>query len=182
MAEAAREGGKLNAFISYADLAFADQARYGSEVRRLWANPPQRLADLDCLSLCGAEVAGFGTGPVALVSALNTDHDWLREHTRSCDWRKNGAQSARPPTVGFCPRVTSHWRRPGRGAGPERPGTNRAAARFHHGERGGGHPSKDHRGGTAEGGRRGSGGSRGGACRGEKAWERQAEQTWRNHV
>ena len=82
MAEAAREGGKLNAFISYNDLAFADQARYGSEVRRLWANPPQRLADLDCLSLCGAEVARFGTGPVALVSALNTDHDWLREHTR----------------------------------------------------------------------------------------------------
>lgn len=50
-------------------------AGFGPTRRSAW---PTSTASLQC----GAEVAGFGTGLVALVSALNTDHDWLREHTR----------------------------------------------------------------------------------------------------
>jgi WD40 repeat protein len=49
------------------------------------AKPPPELADLDYI-FCYAEPkrpgSGFGPGLVSLSEALNTDLDWLREHTR----------------------------------------------------------------------------------------------------
>jgi hypothetical protein len=48
-------------------------------------NPPQQLAELSYIFFYAdpkSPGSGFGTGLVALASALNTDLDWLREHTR----------------------------------------------------------------------------------------------------
>jgi hypothetical protein len=49
------------------------------------ASPPPRLRDLNYIFFHEdpkAPGAGFGTGLAKLVAALNTDFDWLREHTR----------------------------------------------------------------------------------------------------
>jgi hypothetical protein len=49
------------------------------------AKPPPELAELDyifCYSEPKRPGSGFGPGLVALAEALNTDLDWLREHTR----------------------------------------------------------------------------------------------------
>ena len=49
------------------------------------ANPPPRLRDRNYIFFCEepkVSGSGFGTGLASLVAALNTDFDWLREHTR----------------------------------------------------------------------------------------------------
>jgi hypothetical protein len=50
------------------------------------ATPPPRLRDLNYIFFHAdsknAPGSGFGTGLAKLVAALNTDFDWLREHTR----------------------------------------------------------------------------------------------------
>jgi TPR repeat protein len=50
------------------------------------ASPPPRLRDLNYVFFHAdpkaAPGSGFGTGLAKLVAALNTDFDWLREHTR----------------------------------------------------------------------------------------------------
>src|SRR5271165_2669553 len=168
MAEGARQGDKLNVFISYSrdDLGFADQldialgfANFGTTIDRhgisggeewkkrlgglirdadtvvfvlspssahsemcAWeveeavrlgkriipvlcrslegANPPERLAALNYIYFYPEPKypgSGFGSGLVGLASALNTDLDWLREHTRylqrATEWEAGG----RPP-------------------------------------------------------------------------------------
>ncbi len=170
MVEAARQGDKLNVFISYSrdDLAFADQldaalklTGFGVIIDRLdisggeeWKNRLGALIrDADTVvfvmspssarsEMCAWEVAeavqlgkrilpvlcrplegispppklaarnyiffyeepkfpgsGFGTGLVELVSALNTDLDWLREHTRylqrATEWDAGGRPANR---------------------------------------------------------------------------------------
>jgi len=64
------------------------------------ANPPPRLRDLNYIYFYKElkdPDSGFGTGLVSLVAALNTDFDWLREHTRylqrAIEWDK-GARPA----------------------------------------------------------------------------------------
>jgi TPR repeat protein len=66
------------------------------------ANPPARLRDrnyiffYDELKLPGS---GFGTGLANLIAALNTDFDWLREHTRylqrATEWDSRGRPANR---------------------------------------------------------------------------------------
>jgi hypothetical protein len=49
------------------------------------ANPPRRLQDLNYIFFYAeprSPDSGFGSGLARLVKALNTDLDWLREHTR----------------------------------------------------------------------------------------------------
>jgi WD40 repeat protein len=49
------------------------------------AKPPRQLADLNYIFFYSEQKSpgsGFGAGLVRLVAALNTDLDWLREHTR----------------------------------------------------------------------------------------------------
>src|SRR5262252_4838777 len=49
------------------------------------ANPPARLRDRNYIFFYDEPKlpgSGFGTGLVNLIAALNTDFDWLREHTR----------------------------------------------------------------------------------------------------
>ncbi len=49
------------------------------------ASPPPHLQSLNYVFFCADEESpgtGFGTGLTNLVAALNTDLDWLREHTR----------------------------------------------------------------------------------------------------
>ena len=49
------------------------------------ASPPPQLASLNYVFFCtdpSLPGSGFGTGLATLVTALNTDVDWLREHTR----------------------------------------------------------------------------------------------------
>jgi hypothetical protein len=170
MAEAARQGDKLNVFISYSrdDLAFADQldaalgvAGFGAIIDRqgilagedwqtrlgalirdsdtvvfvlspssarsktcAWeveeavrlgkrilpvicrsledASPPPQLAKLNYTYFYAEPRfpgCGFGVGLVGLVSALNTDLDWLREHTRylqrATEWDAGGRPANR---------------------------------------------------------------------------------------
>jgi len=65
------------------------------------SSPPPRLRDLNYIFFHSdpknAPGAGFGTGLAKLVAALNTDFDWLREHTRylqrATEWDSRG----RPP-------------------------------------------------------------------------------------
>jgi hypothetical protein len=154
MTDAARQGDKLNVFISYSrdDLAFADQLdaalglagfgtiidRHGISAGEDWqtrlgalirdsdtvvfvlspssarsktcaweveeavrlgkrilpvlcrsledAGPPPQLAKLNYIYFFAEPRfpgSGFGVGLVGLASALNTDLDWLREHTRT---------------------------------------------------------------------------------------------------
>ena len=66
------------------------------------ANPPPRLRDLNYIFFYEepkVSDSGFGTGLVSLVAALNTDFDWLREHTRylqrAMEWDKGGQPANR---------------------------------------------------------------------------------------
>ncbi len=170
MAEPARQGDKLNVFISYSrdDLAFADQldaalgfAGFGTTIDRhgisagedwqtrlgalirdsdtvvfvlspssarsktcAWeveeavrvgkrilpvicrsledVSPPPQLAKLNYIYFFAEPRfpgSGFGVGLVGLASALNTDLDWLREHTRSLqratEWDAGGRPANR---------------------------------------------------------------------------------------
>jgi TPR repeat protein len=59
--------------------------------------PPQQLADLNYILFYDepkSPGSGFGSGQVRLVAALNTDLDWLREHTRllqrASEWNAGG--------------------------------------------------------------------------------------------
>ncbi|MFN0219533.1 MAG: TIR domain-containing protein [Hyphomicrobium sp.] len=59
--------------------------------------PPPRLADLNYIFFCADPAVrdgGFGTGLSRLVDALNTDLDWVREHTRllarATEWESAG--------------------------------------------------------------------------------------------
>src|SRR6516165_1077468 len=66
-------------------------------------SPPPRLRDLNYIFFHSdpkaAPGAGFGTGLAKLVPALNTDFDWLREHTRylqrATEWDKGGRPANR---------------------------------------------------------------------------------------
>jgi TPR repeat protein len=66
------------------------------------ASPPRRLRDLNYIFFHAdpkAPGSGFGTGLAKLVSALNTDLDWLREHTRylqrATEWDRGGRPANR---------------------------------------------------------------------------------------
>jgi TPR repeat protein len=65
-------------------------------------NPPPRLRDLNYIFFYKEPTvpgSGFGTGIAKLVTALNTDFDWLREHTRylqrAIEWDKGGRPANR---------------------------------------------------------------------------------------
>ena len=66
------------------------------------ASPPPRLRDLNYIFFYAdpkAPGSGFGTGLAKLVAALNTDFDWLREHTRylqrATEWDRGGRPANR---------------------------------------------------------------------------------------
>jgi TPR repeat protein len=67
------------------------------------ASPPLRLRDLNHIFFHSdsknAPGSGFGTGLARLVAALNTDFDWLREHTRyfqrATEWDRGGRPTNR---------------------------------------------------------------------------------------
>ena len=63
-------------------------------------NPPPRLRDLNYIFFYKEPTvpgSGFGTGLASLITALNTDFDWLREHTRylqrAMEWDKGGRRT-----------------------------------------------------------------------------------------
>jgi hypothetical protein len=65
-------------------------------------NPPPQLAALNYIFFYAeprSPGSGFGTGLVQLASALNTDLDWLREHTRylqrATEWDGGGRRANR---------------------------------------------------------------------------------------
>ena len=65
-------------------------------------SPPPRLRDLNYIFFYEEPKvpgSGFGTGLANLVAALNTDFDWLREHTRylqrAIEWDKGGRPANR---------------------------------------------------------------------------------------
>jgi hypothetical protein len=65
-------------------------------------NPPPRLRDLNYIFFykeTKVPGSGFGTGLASLVAALNTDFDWLREHTRylqrALEWDAGGRPANR---------------------------------------------------------------------------------------
>jgi TPR repeat protein len=65
-------------------------------------SPPPRLRDLNYIFFHAdpkAPGSGFGTGLAKLVAALNTDFDWLREHTRylqrATEWDRGGRPANR---------------------------------------------------------------------------------------
>jgi WD40 repeat protein len=66
------------------------------------AHPPPQLAALNYIFFYAeprASGSGFGTGLAQLVTALNTDLDWLREHTRllqrATEWEEAGRAESR---------------------------------------------------------------------------------------
>ena len=66
------------------------------------ASPPPRLRDLNYIFFYEdpkVPGSGFGTGLAKLVAALNTDFDWLREHTRylqrATEWDRGGRPANR---------------------------------------------------------------------------------------
>jgi hypothetical protein len=67
------------------------------------ASPPPRLRDLNYIFFYEdrkeSPGSGFGTGLAILVRALNTDFDWLREHTRylqrATEWDRGGRPANR---------------------------------------------------------------------------------------
>ena len=68
-------------------------------------SPPPRLRDLNYIFFYKEPKvpgSGFGTGLAKLVTALNTDFDWLRDHTRylqrAIEWDKGG-RPAKPAAV-----------------------------------------------------------------------------------
>jgi TIR domain/Sel1 repeat len=65
-------------------------------------SPPPRLRDLNYIFFYKEPKvpgSGFGTGLASLVAALNTDFDWLREHTRylqrATEWDRGGRPANR---------------------------------------------------------------------------------------
>ena len=69
------------------------------------ASPPPRLRDLNYIFFYEEPKvpgSGFGTGLASLVAALNTDFDWLREHTRylqrATEW-DSGRPASEPAAV-----------------------------------------------------------------------------------
>ena len=65
-------------------------------------SPPPRLRDLNYIFFYKEPKvpgSGFGTGLAKLVTALNTDFDWLRDHTRylqrAIEWDKGGRPANR---------------------------------------------------------------------------------------
>jgi TPR repeat protein len=67
------------------------------------ASPPPRLRERNYIFFHAdpkaAPGAGFGTGLASLIAALNTDFDWLREHTRylqrASEWDRGGRPANR---------------------------------------------------------------------------------------
>ena len=62
-------------------------------------SPPPRLRDLNYIFFYEEPKvpgSGFGTGLANLVAALNTDFDWLREHTRYLQRAKEWDEGGRP--------------------------------------------------------------------------------------
>jgi hypothetical protein len=66
------------------------------------ASPPSRLRDLNYVFFYAepkVSDSGFGTGLASLIAALNTDFDWLREHTRylqrAIEWDRAGKPTNR---------------------------------------------------------------------------------------
>jgi len=66
------------------------------------ASPPVRLRDLNYIFFHAdpkAPGSGFGSGLAKLIAALNTDFDWLREHTRylqrAIEWDMGGRPANR---------------------------------------------------------------------------------------
>jgi TIR domain len=66
------------------------------------ASPPQRLRDLNYVFFYEdpkVSDSGFGTGLASLIAALNSDFDWLREHTRylqrATEWERGGRPANR---------------------------------------------------------------------------------------
>src|SRR5215472_11741630 len=66
------------------------------------ASPPPRLRDLNYIFFYEdpkVSDSGFGTGLASLIAALNTDFDWLREHTRylqrATEWDEGGRPANR---------------------------------------------------------------------------------------
>jgi hypothetical protein len=66
------------------------------------ASPPPRLRDLNYIFFYEdpkVSDSGFGTGLASLIAALNTDFDWLREHTRylqrATEWDRGGRPANR---------------------------------------------------------------------------------------
>jgi hypothetical protein len=67
------------------------------------ASPPKRLRERNYIFFRkdpkAAPGGGFGTGLASLVAALNTDFDWLREHTRylqrATEWDRGGRPANR---------------------------------------------------------------------------------------
>jgi TPR repeat protein len=66
------------------------------------ASPPPRLKDLNYIYFCEEPKfpgSGFGTGLASLIGALNTDFDWLRDHTRylqrAIEWDTGGRPADR---------------------------------------------------------------------------------------
>jgi TPR repeat protein len=67
------------------------------------ASPPPRLRERNYIFFYddpkAAPGSGFGTGLASLVAALNTDFDWLREHTRylqrATEWDRGGRPANR---------------------------------------------------------------------------------------
>src|SRR5262245_31986235 len=66
------------------------------------ASPPSRLRDRNYIFFYEDQKvsdSGFGTGLASLVTALNTDLEWLREHTRylqrATEWHRGGRPANR---------------------------------------------------------------------------------------
>ena len=66
------------------------------------ASPPSRLRDLNYVFFYSepkVSDSGFGTGLASLIAALNTDFNWLREHTRylqrAIEWDRAGRPANR---------------------------------------------------------------------------------------
>jgi hypothetical protein len=129
------------------------------------ASPPPQLAKLNYIYFYDEPRfpgSGFGVGLVGLVSALNTDLDWLREHTRTlqraAEWDAGGRPANRLLSG---PDIASAkaW------AAQKRAGTDRTAARFHQGERSGRGPPAKRGGAAAQGDGRSAGRAGAGAGR-----------------
>src|SRR5262249_13988918 len=100
-------------------------------------SPPPRLRDLNYIFFYKEPKvpgSGFGTGLANLVAALNTNFDWLREHTRylqrATEWDRGGKRAMRTPgltSTGFTNTVMAWGRTTPKAAdGPRRPLTRAA--------------------------------------------------------
>src|SRR6516225_10259254 len=81
------------------------------------ASPPPQLRERNYIffhaDAKAAPGAGFGRGLASLIAALNTDFDWLREHTRylqrATEWDRGAGKR-----TGCCQATISPRQRPGR--------------------------------------------------------------------